>query len=48
MYTDSNKNGKWDSGDFEKNIIPEKIQFINNIIQVKANFELSGYNFQSL
>lgn len=45
LISDFNKNGKWDAGDYEKNIIPEKIQYINNIIQIKANFELSGFNF---
>lgn len=45
LISDDNKNGKWDAGDYEKGIIPEKIQFINNLIQIKANFELSGYNF---
>ena len=44
-FVDNNKNGVWDAGDVEKNILPDKIQFINNLIQVKANFELSGFNF---
>ncbi len=45
LIQDLNKNGEWDSGDVEKNVFPEKIQHITGIIQVKANFELSGYNF---
>jgi hypothetical protein len=45
LIQDSNKNGEWDAGNVEKNILPEKILYINNIIQVKANFELTGFNF---
>lgn len=45
IISDSNKNGKWDAGNVEKNINQENIQLINTIIQLKANFELSGYDF---
>lgn len=45
LISDLNKNGKWDAGEVDKGIIPEKIQYINSIVQIKANFELSGYNF---
>lgn len=45
LISDDNKNGHWDAGDYEKNILPEKIQLINTLIQIKANFELSGFDF---
>lgn len=45
IVSDINKNGKWDAGNIEKNEYPENIQFINTIIQLKSNFELSGYDF---
>lgn len=44
-YYDSNKNGFWDSGDYENDIEPEKIQLFNGKLIIKANFELSGYDF---
>jgi uncharacterized protein (DUF2141 family) len=47
LICDDNKNGVWDTGDYEKNINPEKIQFINKLIQIKANFELSGFDFSN-
>lgn len=37
---DSNKNGKWDFGDFDKNISPEEIIFEETPIKIKANFEI--------
>jgi uncharacterized protein (DUF2141 family) len=42
---DTNKNGLWDPGNWEIKLQPEKIQYYKDIIQIKANFELSGYNF---
>lgn len=45
IVSDINKNGKWDAGNIDKNEYPENIQFINTIIQLKSNFELSGYDF---
>lgn len=37
---DSNKNGKWDFGDIEKNVAPEEIIFEETPIKIKANFEI--------
>lgn len=37
---DSNKNGKWDFGDVEKNVAPEEIIFEETPIKIKANFEI--------
>lgn len=45
MIVDENRNNRWDSGDLEKNILPEKIIFIKDKIKLKQNFELTGYNF---
>jgi uncharacterized protein (DUF2141 family) len=45
MIIDENRNDKWDSGDLEKNQIPEVIKFSPNKIKLKQNFELTGYDF---
>jgi hypothetical protein len=45
MIVDENRNGKWDAGDLEKNMLPEKIMFIKDKIKLKQNFELTGYDF---
>ena len=45
IIVDENRNERWDSGDLEKNILPEKIIFIKDKIRLKQNFELTGYDF---
>jgi Bacterial Ig-like domain len=45
LIQDLNKNRVWDAGNMDKNIYHEKIQHIISLIQLKANFELTGYNF---
>jgi Bacterial Ig-like domain len=45
LIVDENRNERWDSGDLEKNILPEKIIFIKDKIKLKQNFELTGYDF---
>jgi uncharacterized protein (DUF2141 family) len=45
MIVDENRNGKWDSGDLEKNQVPEVIKFSPDKIKLKQNFELTGYDF---
>lgn len=45
MIIDENRNGKWDSGDLEKNQVPEIIKFASDKIKLKQNFELTGYDF---
>ncbi len=45
MIVDENRNSKWDSGDLEKNQIPEIIKFSPEKIKLKQNFELAGYDF---
>lgn len=42
IIIDSNGNGQWDYGNVEKDIEPEKIYFSEEVIRVKANFELRG------
>ncbi len=37
---DSNKNGKWDSGNFLENKQPEKTSYFPDLIDVRANWEL--------
>ena len=45
LTVDENQNGIWDSGDLEKNQIPEIIKFSLDKIKLKQNFELTGYDF---
>ncbi|MEY4540032.1 MAG: hypothetical protein RLZZ306_1789, partial [Bacteroidota bacterium] len=45
MIVDENRNGRWDTGDLEKNILPEIIKFSADKIKLKQNFELIGYDF---
>lgn len=40
VIIDANKNGKWDSGDFEKGILPENIYTFSEITKVRANWEI--------
>ncbi|GAB3504365.1 Ig-like domain-containing domain [Emticicia fontis] len=42
IIVDSNGNGQWDYGNVEKDIEPEKVYFSEEVIRVKANFELRG------
>ena len=39
-YFDFNNNGKWDSGDLQQKIQPEKIQVYNETFQARPNWEL--------
>jgi len=38
---DSNKNNKWDTGDYLKNLQPEKIIYFNTILELRANYYLN-------
>ncbi|RYU95582.1 Ig-like domain-containing domain [Emticicia agri] len=42
IIVDTNGNGQWDYGNVEKDIEPEKVYFSEEVIRVKANFELRG------
>lgn len=36
---DENNNGKWDTGDFDDRIQPERVYFINKSIDIRANWD---------
>jgi len=36
---DINNNGKWDTGDFVSRIQPEKVYFINKVLNIRANWD---------
>lgn len=36
---DKNKNGKWDSGVLETKTLPERIQYVSKIIDIRANWD---------
>ncbi len=38
IIIDTNNNGKWDTGDFEKNIQPEDVYYYPQFIEFKANW----------
>lgn len=40
VIKDKNENGYWDMGNIEKNIQPEEVQFYEEPIRLKANFEV--------
>lgn len=40
VVIDSNKNGKWDTGNFLKKSQPEKVSYFPKVIDVRANWEL--------
>jgi hypothetical protein len=40
VILDANKNGKWDTGEFENGIFPEIIHTFSEITKVRANWEI--------
>jgi hypothetical protein len=40
LIIDKNANGKWDTGNFNKNIQPEPVFYFSKILEVKSNWEL--------
>ena len=40
LIVDSNNNGKWDMGNYLKNIQAEKVIYYNNELEVRANWEI--------
>ena len=40
---DENKNGKWDTGNYLKKIQPERVIYYDNILNVRANWEIEFY-----
>lgn len=45
LIVDINNNKRWDTGDVDKNSLPEQLLFIKDKIKLKQNFELTGFNF---
>lgn len=39
MYIDSNNNGKWDTGTYDKKIQPEQVYYFPKVWEMKANFD---------
>ena len=46
VIIDTNKNGKWDNGNLDKNIEPEKIIYYKEKIVLRANWEIENINFK--
>ena len=40
LILDTNKNGRWDTGDYMKKIPPEKVYYYNKDIEVRANWDI--------
>lgn len=40
LVADKNRNGIWDTGDYEKHIQPEMVYYYFQVLELKANFEL--------
>lgn len=40
LVADKNRNGIWDTGDYEKHIQPEMVYYYFQVVELKANFEL--------
>ena len=41
LIVDNNKNGKWDTGDFEKNIQPEEVYYFSEKLECRAKWDLT-------
>jgi hypothetical protein len=41
MYVDTNENGRWDTGNFRKNRVPEQVYYCPMKITLRANFDQS-------
>ena len=40
LIDDANRNGKWDTGDYETKLQPEKVYYYFQVLELKANFDL--------
>ena len=45
VLIDENKNGKWDTGDFLLKKQAERIKFLDKVLTVKANWDITEPNF---
>ena len=46
ILIDRNKNGKWDKGDFRQRVLPEKVIYYPELIEVRANWEIEGIEIE--
>ena len=37
---DFNNNGKWDTGNYLKHILPERVSYLNFTIKIRANWDI--------
>jgi len=37
---DRNRNGRWDTGNFSRKLQPEKVQYFQKIIEIRANWDI--------
>ena len=40
VILDKNKNGRWDTGDYYKNLQPEPVYYLPTVIEIRSNWEL--------
>jgi hypothetical protein len=40
LVDDRNENGQWDTGDYEKGILPERVYYLPKILEIKSNWEI--------
>ena len=41
MFIDENDNGKWDTGDFDQDLLPETVYYYPDVLQCKAKWDLT-------
>ena len=41
MFVDENENGKWDTGDYDKDLQPEPVYYFSEEIECKAKWDVS-------
>ncbi len=42
VWFDENNNDKWDEGNYEQKIFPERILLLKNFITIKPNWDTNG------
>jgi hypothetical protein len=48
IINDANSNGKWDRGDFGRNIQPESVMYFDKVVNVRKNWEIEETITQNL
>lgn len=46
VFVDNNHNGIWDPGNIYKSIVPEDVYFFQEVISVRANWEITDINLE--